>query len=129
MLSVVDTATAHINAKNKQSQVEKEFSGLATNNKSFSAASYPPKEGEEGFPGVRSNFHWDNTTDEPHKTRRKLILQKYPEIKELFGYCWKTKYSVLFLVSVQFAFAYYLKDKMWTMEYWVICTLRNVRSS
>ena len=85
-------------------------------------AKYPPaKEGDAGFPGSDlTDFHWDNTTDEPHRTRRNLILQKYPEIKNLFGYCPKTKYTVLALVSAQFALAYYLKDKMWTMQYWVM---------
>ena len=109
--------------KNKSlqpSELEKEFEGLSTNNKTFKQASYPPLSKEDtGFPGYLQDFHWDNTTDEPHKTRRKLIMQKYPEIKELFGYCWMTKYTVTFLVSAQFFLAFYLRDKMWTMEYWV----------
>ncbi|RLN92812.1 hypothetical protein BBJ28_00020497, partial [Nothophytophthora sp. Chile5] len=45
-------------------------------------------------------FHW-TPTDEPHATRRKLIMAKYPEVKKLFGHCWKTKYIITFVVVLQ----------------------------
>lgn len=53
----------------------------------------------------QSDFYW-SATDEPHATRRKLILAKYPQIKELFGHCWKTKWVTLFVVLLQTFCAY-----------------------
>ncbi|KAF1789886.1 Sphingolipid delta4-desaturase, N-terminal [Phytophthora cactorum] len=37
----------------------------------------------------------------PHATRRKLIMAKYPEVKKLFGHCWKTKYVIAATVALQ----------------------------
>lgn len=54
---------------------------------------------------AQKDFHWV-ATDEPHATRRKLIIAKYPQIKELFGHCWKTKYVTLFVVALQTYCAY-----------------------
>lgn len=48
----------------------------------------------------QSDFHW-TPTDEPHATRRKLIMAKYPEVKKLFGHCWKTKYIITATVALQ----------------------------
>lgn len=50
-------------------------------------------------------FTW-SATDEPHATRRKLIMAKYPEVKKLFGHCWKTKYIVVAVVALQTFCAY-----------------------
>ncbi|DBA05068.1 TPA: hypothetical protein N0F65_000756 [Lagenidium giganteum] len=49
---------------------------------------------------LKEDFHWVYT-DEPHATRRKLILAKHPEIKQLFGHCPKTKYVVAVVVALQ----------------------------
>lgn len=44
-------------------------------------------------------------TDEPHATRRKLILAKYPQIKKLYGPDMRMLPSVIFLVLVQLVLA------------------------
>ena len=108
--------------ENKEKEYQKAFDSLTTNHGTFSQTFYPPlKGGDVGFPGQSlSDFHWDYENDEPHKTRRKLILNKYPQIKELMGFCSKTKYAVALSVFAQFALAYYLKDKMWTLQFWVL---------
>ncbi|KAJ3272882.1 Sphingolipid delta(4)-desaturase DES1 [Terramyces sp. JEL0728] len=109
-----------LTSENREKELLEQYENLPTNSKPFTG-SYPPlKKGDKGFPAPKQDFHWDETTDEPHRTRRKVILQKYPQIQELYGHCAKTKYSVLFLVSAQFAIAYYLKDKMWTAQYWIL---------
>jgi sphingolipid delta-4 desaturase len=52
------------------------------------------------------DYHW-SYTDEPHASRRKVILAKYPQIKELYGYDWRTKYIVLFWILSQYVLAYF----------------------
>jgi sphingolipid delta-4 desaturase len=98
------------------------YDRLETNNKKFTGVYPPTKQGDKGFPPKADDFLW-SATDEPHTTRRRLILQKYPEITKLMGHCTRTKYAVFLMVSAQFMLAYYLKDKMWTMQYWVLCKL------
>jgi len=61
------------------------------------------------------DFYW-SYTDEPHATRRKQILAKYPQVKDLYGYDARTKYIVLAWVVSQFLIAYILRDAAW----WVI---------
>jgi sphingolipid delta-4 desaturase len=56
---------------------------------------------------------YQSYTDEPHATRRKEIIAKYPEIKELFGYCPWTKYKILAVVVSQILAAYMLQDSSW----------------
>lgn len=104
--------------KEPENDLVTNYNNLSTNNKPFKG-SYPPQQGDKGFPAPKNDFFWE-TTDEPHATRRKLILQKYPQISSLLGHCPKTKYVVTMLVATQFALAYYLDDKMWTLQYWVI---------
>ncbi|CAH0486226.1 unnamed protein product [Peronospora farinosa] len=62
----------------------------------------------------KHDFHW-TPTDEPHATRRKLILAKYPEVKKLFGHCWKTKYIVAVIVVLQTFLALRAQYMSWPM--------------
>ncbi len=54
-------------------------------------------------------------TDEPHASRRKEMLSKYPQIKDLYGYDPKTKWVTLFWVVIQFIAGYTLRHASWTM--------------
>ncbi|XP_011502519.1 PREDICTED: sphingolipid delta(4)-desaturase DES1 [Ceratosolen solmsi marchali] len=57
----------------------------------------------------RRDFEW-TFIQEPHATRRKLILKKYPQIKKLFGYDPKFKWIVTAMVLIQFASMFIVKD-------------------
>jgi len=60
------------------------------------------------------NFVWNNEDkDEPHVLRRAEILKKYPEIKELFGYEWKTKYIAGGTVALQIFCAWVTQEWRW----------------
>jgi sphingolipid delta-4 desaturase len=60
----------------------------------------------------RTDFEWVYT-EEPHATRRKEMLVKYPEMKKLMGSDPKFKYIVVVLVLLQLAACYALKDHSW----------------
>jgi len=51
--------------------------------------------------------------DEPHATRRKLILEAHPEIKNLFGTEILTFPLTVGIVLFQFVMAYYLRESSW----------------
>ncbi|KAF9003349.1 dihydroceramide delta(4)-desaturase [Cyathus striatus] len=55
-----------------------------------------------------SDFLW-LMTEEPHRSRRTAIMKAHPEVTKLMGHEPLTKWVVLFVVSVQFATAYYLR--------------------
>lgn len=57
----------------------------------------------------RNDFEWVYT-EEPHATRRKLILEKYPQIKKLFGYDKNLKWIIMALVFVQIASIFIVKN-------------------
>ncbi|XP_068681646.1 sphingolipid delta(4)-desaturase DES1-like isoform X1 [Montipora foliosa] len=61
----------------------------------------------------RSDFEWSYTA-EPHATRRKQILARYPEIKNLMGSDPSFKYQILFLIFIQLSLAYLIRDVSWT---------------
>jgi len=63
---------------------------------------------------ARNDFLW-SYTDEPHATRRKEILAKYPKIKELYGYDTLTKYIVVWWVLSQVFVCYLLRHSSWMM--------------
>mgnify|MGYP001219439700 FL=1 len=72
--------------------------------------------------GKTADFLWTEAP-EPHMERKKDIISQYTqELKDakVRGPTWKTKYVVLFVVSLQLSFAYLLRDKAWTTwEFWV----------
>lgn len=57
----------------------------------------------------RSDFEWVGT-DEPHASRRKLILERHPEIKQLMGVDPRFKYTVTAAVLVQLITFYLIRD-------------------
>ncbi|CAF0940321.1 unnamed protein product [Adineta ricciae] len=60
----------------------------------------------------RSDFHWVYT-DEPHTTRRREMLQKYPEIKHLMGHDWRIAAQVVLTVVIQIVIAILVQDVSW----------------
>jgi sphingolipid delta-4 desaturase len=66
----------------------------------------------------RTDFEW-SYTEEPHASRRKEILDKYPEIKQLFGYDTNFKWVVTGMVLVQFLMMYVMTDQSWPMIFLV----------
>jgi sphingolipid 4-desaturase/C4-monooxygenase len=57
-------------------------------------------------------FVWSSER-EPHAARRREMLQKYPQIKALYGPCARTKYICTLLVVIQLASAYLLRGAPW----------------
>lgn len=60
----------------------------------------------------RNDFEW-TYTDEPHASRRKEILKKYPEIKKLMHHDVRFKWIVAVLVLVQVAMCFLLSNASW----------------
>jgi len=63
-------------------------------------------------PSTPKDFYW-SSTDEPHASRRREILKKYPQVTSLYGHDTSTKFVVLGWVSMQFAMAYLTRDLSW----------------
>jgi sphingolipid 4-desaturase/C4-monooxygenase len=59
--------------------------------------------------GGNSQFFW-TYTEEPHRSRRQLIIKAHPEITKLCGPEPLTKWLVLAVVSLQIGTAYLLRD-------------------
>lgn len=62
-------------------------------------------------------------TDEPHRSRRKEILAKHPEIKELYGNDIRLLPAVLALITMQLSLAVYavrLEGFLWIFLCWSI---------
>lgn len=62
----------------------------------------------------RTDFIWEYT-DEPHATRRKEMLAKYPQIKKLFGYDWRTSIQFVLIVFTQIHIAYLVRNTSWPL--------------
>lgn len=60
----------------------------------------------------RTDFEW-SYTEEPHASRRKIILEKYPQIKKLFGCDPNFKYVAGFMVWLQFCMFFVMRDQSW----------------
>ncbi len=61
---------------------------------------------------VNVAFSWSEER-EPHVERRRQMLQKYPQIKTLYGPCRRTKYVCMALVAAQLLLAFLLRDAPW----------------
>lgn len=61
-----------------------------------------------------NDFHW-SYTEEPHASRRKEMLEKHPEIKNLFGPDPSFKYVVAAMVLFQVFMCYMVKDSSWVL--------------
>ncbi|CAD5110776.1 DgyrCDS142 [Dimorphilus gyrociliatus] len=57
----------------------------------------------------RTDYEWVYT-DEPHATRRKEIMAKYPQVKKLMGCDPNMKYKVTALILMQLIACYLVKD-------------------
>lgn len=59
-----------------------------------------------GIPSDPNDWLW-LMTEEPHRSRRRAILQDHPEVKKLMGHTWTTKWITLAVVSLQLIIAYH----------------------
>lgn len=60
----------------------------------------------------RNDFEWVYT-EEPHATRRDIILEKYPEIKKLYGSDPNFKWVAGAMVLTQILSLFIVKDLSW----------------
>jgi sphingolipid delta-4 desaturase len=67
---------------------------------------------------TQDEFHY-SYSDEPHVTRRAEIREKYPQVKDLFGYEPRTKYICTLVVVSQVAISYLVRDAPW----WLLLTV------
>lgn len=65
-----------------------------------------------GAKASRTDFEW-TYTEEPHASRRRDIIKKYPEIKKLFGVDPKFKWIALSLVVFQLASLFLVQHLSW----------------
>ncbi|XP_078616281.1 sphingolipid delta(4)-desaturase DES1-like [Branchiostoma floridae x Branchiostoma japonicum] len=60
----------------------------------------------------RTDFEWVYT-EEPHATRRRQVMAKHPEIKELFGHDSNMVYKVVFMITLQLIACYFVQYASW----------------
>ncbi|KAJ3327094.1 hypothetical protein HDU76_012372 [Blyttiomyces sp. JEL0837] len=63
-------------------------------------------------------FFWEHN-EEPHASRRKELLKKYPQIRKLMRHEPLTKYIVVVEVVLQMAMAWYFRNKIDTAAFWI----------
>ena len=73
------------------------------------------------MPSYQKDFHWV-PSDEPHASRRKEILKKYPGIVQLYGTDITTFYAIVTMFLVQMNLAYLVSDS----PYWMILLVAYV---
>lgn len=64
----------------------------------------------------REDYEWVYT-EEPHATRRKEIMAKYPQVKKLMGPDPNLKYKVLFLVTLQILAMTVISTQSWLIVF------------
>jgi sphingolipid delta-4 desaturase len=62
---------------------------------------------------ITTHDFYHSYTDEPHATRRKEMLKKYPEIKQLMGHDWRMAIQVFITVFIQITVAILLRESSW----------------
>nr|ATI22168.1 delta-4 desaturase 1 [Brachionus koreanus]QBO56251.1 fatty acid desaturase 4-2 [Brachionus koreanus] len=64
------------------------------------------------FRSNKNDFYWE-ATDEPHASRRKQILAKYPQIKKLMGHDPRISIQLTIMVFVQLCMSYLVRNMSW----------------
>lgn len=86
---------------------------VAARNSSPAPRAKVPAADDEGKNAAgKREFHFSHD-EEPHVLRRAEILKKYPEIKTLFGYEWRTKYIVAGTLALQVFMAWLTIEWTW----------------
>ena len=73
---------------------------------------FPDAYSGSNFKRDTRNFHYMDH-DEPHATRRRMILEKYPKVKELMKQDSYSFFLTVFLVALQVGICYLIRDLPW----------------
>ncbi|XP_070581073.1 sphingolipid delta(4)-desaturase DES1-like [Ptychodera flava] len=61
---------------------------------------------------TREDFEWIYT-EQPHASRRREMLEKYPQIKKLMGHDVRIAYYVLLMIALQLGACYMVQSQSW----------------